>query len=229
MPRQSIYIPSVTGSCISVQCLMCASTVNVTVQHEENVTLTCNVNSSSVMAWYRLSSEKMTLLINVIKGNILPKRVIVEHNEDRNHFQLKEGNTTESVSLMIRRVGEADIGLYYCAFRISGKGMHFGTPVRLMFADTKRGGFSYTANSVGCSTLSICAYTACGLCGIICVCVLCYRQGSSAVLCVSCGKENSNSEAEDVQYASLRFVRPPRAAVPASVNVTCSTVANHKS
>ncbi|XP_056597523.1 uncharacterized protein LOC130415680 isoform X3 [Triplophysa dalaica] len=170
---------------ISAQCLMCAFTVNMTVQHEENVTLSCNVNSSSGVACM-----------------------------DESHFQLKEGNSTESVSFRIIRAGEADIGLYYCAVGISEKGMQFGTPVRLTFSDTKRGGFSHTANSVGCRTLSICAYAACGLSGVICMCVLFYRQ----VLCVSCGKENSNSEAADVQYASLRFVRPSRAAVPASVN-----------
>ncbi|XP_056597522.1 uncharacterized protein LOC130415680 isoform X2 [Triplophysa dalaica] len=199
---------------ISAQCLMCAFTVNMTVQHEENVTLSCNVNSSSGVAWYRLSSDKMTLLISASRGKLKKNNFIIVHSMDESHFQLKEGNSTESVSFRIIRAGEADIGLYYCAVGISEKGMQFGTPVRLTFSDTKRGGFSHTANSVGCRTLSICAYAACGLSGVICMCVLFYRQ----VLCVSCGKENSNSEAADVQYASLRFVRPSRAAVPASVN-----------
>lgn len=113
---------------------MCASTVNLTVQHEENVTLSCNVNSSNVVAWYRLSSEKMMLLISASRGKFKKNNFIIEHNKDVSHFELKEVNRTESPSLKIIRVGEADIGLYYCAVGISEKGMHFGTPVRLTFS-----------------------------------------------------------------------------------------------
>lgn len=106
-----------------------------TVQHDENVTLPCNVNASSVVAWYRLTSEKMTLLISASRGNIKISNFIIEHIKDESRFKLQYSfNASESISLMIIRAGEADIGLYYCAVGIRGKGMHFGTPVRLTFS-----------------------------------------------------------------------------------------------
>ncbi|XP_051991513.1 uncharacterized protein LOC127650241 isoform X3 [Xyrauchen texanus] len=203
---------------------MCASTVNMSAQHEDNVTLSCNMNSSSSMAWYRLTSEKMILLLSATKGNI-GKKVILDHNEDSSHFQLEVDSVCESVSLVIVGLRESDLGLYYCAARIRGM-MHFGTAVRLMFTDVEEVGFADASDSVGCSTLLICAYIACGFCGILCTCVLCHRRGCSPACCCNCMKGNTNLKATPVQYASLKFVRQSRAAVPAPVDVTYTTVAN---
>nr|XP_055076375.1 uncharacterized protein LOC129455632 [Misgurnus anguillicaudatus] len=214
---------------IASQCWICASIVDMIVQHEQNVTLSCNVNASSTLEWFHLRSEKMTLLIFAKRGNIKKKKFIIEHNEDASHYQLKEDNITKYVSLAIVRVGEPDTGLYYCSTRINGNGMHFGTPVRLTFTDAKLRGFSNAADNVDCSTRLICAYSACGLCGIICVCVLCYKQGSSGHSCISCLKANSNSKDAEVQYSSLRFVKQPRGAATTSANVTYATAANKSS
>lgn len=113
---------------------MCAATVNVTVQLEQNVTLPCYINSSSEMAWYRLSSEKIALLISAARGKLQKKDFITYHNEDQSHFRLEADRGLDSVSLTITGVRESDLGLYYCALGISANTMHFGTAVRLTFA-----------------------------------------------------------------------------------------------
>ncbi|XP_026096980.1 uncharacterized protein LOC113068415 [Carassius auratus] len=213
---------------ISTQCLMCAATVNVTVQLEQNITLPCYINSSSEMAWYRLSSEKIALLISAARGNLQKKDLITYHNEDQSHFGLEADRGLDSISLVIIGVRESDLGLYYCALGISAKTMHFGTAIRLTFADAEA---NRSSVSVGCRTHLLCAYVVCGFCTILCVCVLCFKQGSSRVNCISCVKENSNVRAAQVQYSSLRFLRQPRttAPAPAPVNVTYATIANHTS
>uniref|UniRef100_A0A673IG17 Immunoglobulin domain-containing protein n=1 Tax=Sinocyclocheilus rhinocerous TaxID=307959 RepID=A0A673IG17_9TELE len=101
---------------------------------EQNVTLPCYINSSSEMAWYRLSSEKIALLISAARGNLKKKDFITYHNEDQSHFRLEADRRLDSVSLAITGVRESDLGLYYCALGISAKTMHFGTAVRLTFA-----------------------------------------------------------------------------------------------
>lgn len=211
---------------IASQRWICASIVDMIVQHEQNVTLSCNVNASSTLEWFQLRSEKMTLLIFAQRGKIKQKKFIIEHNEDASHYQLKEDNITKFVSLAIVRVGEPDTGFYYCSTRINGHGMHFGTPVRLTLTDAKLRGFS---NAADCSTRLICAYSACGLCGIICVCVLCYKQGSSGHSCISCVKANSNSKDAEVQYSSLRFVKQSRGVDTTSADVKYATAANQSS
>uniref|UniRef100_A0A9J8DDD9 Ig-like domain-containing protein n=1 Tax=Cyprinus carpio carpio TaxID=630221 RepID=A0A9J8DDD9_CYPCA len=131
-----MWFTSESLTCISTQCLMCAATVNVTVQLEQNVTLPCYINSSSEMAWYRLSSEKIALLISAARGKLQKKDFITYHNEDQSHFRLEADRGLDSVSLTINGVRESDLGLYYCALGISANTMHFGTAVRLTFADT---------------------------------------------------------------------------------------------
>lgn len=113
---------------------MCAATVNVTVQLEQNVTLPCYINSSSEMAWYRLSSKKITLLISAARGNLKKEDLVTYYNENGSHFGLEADRRLDSVSLVIAGVRESDLGLYYCALGVSAKTMRFGTAVRLTFA-----------------------------------------------------------------------------------------------
>ncbi|XP_042601640.1 uncharacterized protein LOC122140773 [Cyprinus carpio] len=209
---------------ISTQCH--ADTVNMSVRLEQNVTLPCFLNSSSEMAWYRLSSEKITLLISAARGNLKKEDLVTYYNENGSHFGLEADRRLDSVSLVIAGVRESDLGLYYCALGVSAKTMRFGTAVRLTFADAEQ---QRSSDSVGCRTLLVCACVMCGFCSILCVCVLCYRQGSSRVSCTSCVSENSNIKAAQVQYASLRFLRRSRAAPPAPVNVTYAAITNHTS
>ncbi|XP_043090058.1 uncharacterized protein LOC122340558 isoform X2 [Puntigrus tetrazona] len=124
------------------------------------------------MAWYRLSSEKITLLVSATKGN-LKKDFIICHNKDESHFSLEADRKLESVSLAISGVLESDLGLYYCALGVSAKTMHFGTAVRLTFADAD---VQRSSESVGCRTLSVCAWVVCGFSSLLCMCVVCYRQ-----------------------------------------------------
>ncbi len=116
---------------ISTQCH--TATVNMSVQLEQNVTLPCYLNSSSEMAWYRLSSEKITLLISAARGNLQKKDFVTYYNENGSHFRL-EADRLDSVSLAIAGVRESDLGLYYCALGVGAKTMRFGTAVRLTFA-----------------------------------------------------------------------------------------------
>ncbi|KAL0150878.1 hypothetical protein M9458_053797, partial [Cirrhinus mrigala] len=119
---------------LSTQHLMCAATVNMSVQQEQNVSLSCYLNSSSEMAWFRLSSEKITLLISAARGNLQKKEFITYYNEDEGHFRLEEDRRLDSITLAIAGVRESDLGLYYCALAIGAKTMRFGTAVRLTFA-----------------------------------------------------------------------------------------------
>uniref|UniRef100_A0A673JIR1 Ig-like domain-containing protein n=1 Tax=Sinocyclocheilus rhinocerous TaxID=307959 RepID=A0A673JIR1_9TELE len=112
---------------ISTQCH--ADTVNMSVQLEQNVTLPCFLNSSSEMAWYRLSSEKITLLISAARGNLKKKDLVTYYNENGSHFGLEADRRLDSVSLVIAGVRESDLGLYYCALGVSAKTMRFGTIV----------------------------------------------------------------------------------------------------
>ncbi|XP_050960212.1 V-set and immunoglobulin domain-containing protein 8 [Labeo rohita] len=207
---------------ISTQYVMCAATVNVSVQQEQNVSLSCYLNSSSEMAWYRLSSEKITLLVSAARGNLQKKDFITYYNEDESHFRLEEDRRLDSITLAITGVRESDLGLYYCAVRIGAKAMRFGTAVRLTFADAEQ---QRSSAGVGCRTLLVCACVACGFCGSLCVCALCYGRGSSRVSCIRCAKEISNVKTAQVQYSSLRFLRRSRAAAPAPANVTYATIA----
>ncbi|KAF4100039.1 uncharacterized protein LOC131525454 isoform X1 [Onychostoma macrolepis] len=208
----------------STQCH--TATVNMSVQLEQNVTLPCFLNSSSEMAWYRLSSDNITLLISGARGKLAKNYFVTYYNKDESHFGLEADSRLDSVSLAIAGVRESDLGLYYCALGVSAKTMRFGTAVRLTFADAEQ---RRSSESVGCRTLLVCACVVCGICCILCVCVLCYRQGSSKVSCISCVTENSNVKAAQVQYASLRFLRRSRAAAPAPVNVIYAAIANHTS
>lgn len=116
---------------------MCVPTVNVSVRREQNASLPCHsnyTNSSSVMAWYRLNSEKITLLVSAMRGNVQKNTFIVEYNEERSNLKLDGDSRLESVSLVISAVREADLGLYFCAVGVSLNKMLFGTAVRLTFA-----------------------------------------------------------------------------------------------
>ncbi|XP_026144121.1 uncharacterized protein LOC113119114 [Carassius auratus] len=209
---------------ISTQCH--ADTVNMSVLLEQNVTLPCFLNSSSEMAWYRLSSEHITLLISAARGNLNKKDLVTYYNENGSHFGLEADRRMDSVSLVISGVRESDLGLYYCALGVRAKTMHFGTAVRLTFEDAE---LRRSSESVGCRMLLVCACVVCGVCSTLCVTVLCYRQGSSRVCCISCVTENSNVKAAQVQYSSLRFLRRSRATAPAPVNVIYAAINNHTS
>ncbi|KAK2887353.1 hypothetical protein Q8A67_015581 [Cirrhinus molitorella] len=137
---------------ISTHYLMCAATVNVSVRQEQNITLSCYLNSSSEMAWYRLSSEKITLLISAAKGKLQKKDFITYYNKDNSHFQLEADGMLDSVSLAITGVRESDLGLYYCALGVGLKTMHFGPALRLTFADAEQ---QHSSSSVGCRTLLV--------------------------------------------------------------------------
>lgn len=116
---------------------MCVPTVNVSVRRDQNVSLPCYsnyTNSSSMMAWYRLNSEKMTLLVSATRGNMQKNTFIVVHNEERSHFKLDGDSRLESVNLVISAVRETDLGLYFCAAGVRLNKMLFGTAVRLTFA-----------------------------------------------------------------------------------------------
>lgn len=121
----------------SLQCVTGVPAVTVSVRPEQNVSLPCYSNdtsSSGVMAWYRLSSERMTLLVSAMRGNVQKDTIIVEHNEEEGHFRLDGARGLESVSLVISAVREADLGLYFCAAGVSLNKMVFGTAVRLTLA-----------------------------------------------------------------------------------------------
>lgn len=116
---------------------MSVPAVTVSVRREQNVSLPCDSNytsSGSVMAWYRLNSEKITLLVSAMRGNVQKDTFIVEHNEERSRFRLDGDSRLENVSLVISAVREADLGLYFCAVGVSLNKMLFGTAVRLTFA-----------------------------------------------------------------------------------------------
>ncbi|KAK9957081.1 hypothetical protein ABG768_011351 [Culter alburnus] len=212
----------------SLQCVMSVPTVTVSVRREQNVSLPCDSNytsSGSMMAWYRLNSEKITLLVSAMRGNVQKDTFIVEHNEERSRFRLDGDSRLENVSLVISAVREADLGLYFCAVGVSLNKMLFGTAVRLTFAGAEQR--RHTSDGVGCWSLWPCVCITCGICGFLCAGVLCYRKNSSVVSCISCVKENSNVQAAQVQYSSLRFIRRSRAAAPAPENVTYATIAKH--
>ncbi len=86
-----------------------------------------------MMAWYRLSSEKITLLISAARGNLHKKDLVTYYNENGSHFGL-QADRLGSVSLAIAGVRESDLGLYYCALGVSVNTLRFGTAVRLTLA-----------------------------------------------------------------------------------------------
>ncbi|RXN17011.1 hypothetical protein ROHU_000558 [Labeo rohita] len=205
---------------ISTQYVMCAATVNVSVQQEQNVSLSCYLNSSSEMAWYRLSSEKITLLVSAARGNLQKKDFITYYNEDESHFRLEEDRRLDSITLAITGVRESDLGLYYCAVRIGAKAMRFGTAVRLTFAALSIGFVFQTLNS----SAPRLAWAA-GRSWSALVLHVGFAAVSACVRFVTGEGDVVVFQTAQVQYSSLRFLRRSRAAAPAPANVTYATIA----
>ncbi|KAG7324699.1 hypothetical protein KOW79_012715 [Hemibagrus wyckioides] len=106
------------------------------VRENGEITLNCSIKDHEEVAWYRLSSDQLTLLISAQKTRTV-KSLPVYYNTDKNRFILKADNEIHTAMFTIRNLKEDDLGLYFCGITAEPAQMHFGRATRLMFEDKK--------------------------------------------------------------------------------------------
>ncbi|KAF5884905.1 uncharacterized protein DAT39_022795, partial [Clarias magur] len=99
----------------------------------ENITLPCDITNYYMISWYRLRSDKMTLLISADQ-QLLKKAFAVTYNVDKIHLVATKSSSS-SVSLVIIGVRETDLGFYYCGGwnKTDHTPTQFGNFIRLDF------------------------------------------------------------------------------------------------
>ncbi|XP_053092707.1 uncharacterized protein LOC117598057 [Pangasianodon hypophthalmus] len=222
---------------------MWRSSLTISVQDGENITLLCNITNYSEISWYRLRSEEVKLLISAEKGRVT-KTFDLIYNMNESHFVVTESSS--SVSLVIIGVRETDLGFYYCGGRNDAKHIQFGKLIRLNFTedqhcetdqhhetgnssaplDTQQSGSELWITVCVCLCVSV-------LINLICFYMFCCRlKGKSEFSCSCCSNTTDATEKEEnVHYASVQLKSRSRAAAQKNAasdsdGVTYATVAS---
>ncbi|CAM4640429.1 unnamed protein product [Leuciscus chuanchicus] len=96
----------------------------------ENITLNCSMRNRYVVAWYRLRSEELVLLISAEKDKNR-RRLLTTYNQNRTRMKMTADSWVTRVSLTISGVTESDSGLYFYGIKSDTPEMHFDKPIRL--------------------------------------------------------------------------------------------------
>ncbi|XP_044028514.1 uncharacterized protein LOC122864860 isoform X2 [Siniperca chuatsi] len=108
-----------TVLCVAGCYLSSASPVLRSARVGQNVSLTCNLTSSSEITWYRLRSEQLLPLLTVKSSKVGEDTVdfhTANNSRVNNNGDLERG----LVGLEILEVEEEDGGLYFCTGRCAG-------------------------------------------------------------------------------------------------------------
>ncbi|MEQ2243149.1 hypothetical protein ILYODFUR_004109 [Ilyodon furcidens] len=85
------------------------------VHRGQNVSLTCNITSSSVITWYLLHSDQLLPLLKVSQSRLERKKEIIDNNVNTSRITWTGNLTIGLVRLEIQEVEEEDTGLYFCS------------------------------------------------------------------------------------------------------------------
>ncbi|KAK3525825.1 hypothetical protein QTP70_010313 [Hemibagrus guttatus] len=102
------------------------------VRDNGEITLNCDIRDHEEVAWYRLRSDQLTLLISAQKTRTV-KSLPVYYNIDKTRFILKADSEIRTAMFTIRNLMEDDLGLYFCGTTAEPAQMHFGNATRLKF------------------------------------------------------------------------------------------------
>ncbi|KAG7225263.1 hypothetical protein INR49_014660 [Caranx melampygus] len=178
------------------------------VQAGQNVTLTCNLTSSTQTTWYLMRSDELLPLLTVEQTRL--STVVAFHSTNNSRIKSLGDIKDGPVSLEILEVEEEDAGLYFCTGRCA-RGVCFNRAILLIVNGAD--GSTRDKMRQPCLTLGICVLPA--LIALITVFIfgLCLCSGKSgACRCHSQRKTSSVRITEDVplHYSSLRHAyRPP--------------------
>ncbi|XP_034017018.1 uncharacterized protein LOC117502116 [Thalassophryne amazonica] len=201
-----------TFLCVTVQQLVKALPAlhsALEVQVRQNISLVCNLSSSSTeITWYRLQLDQLLPVVTKTRGK-MGDVTTINHGEDEGRFSI----STDSgfVSLEILQVQEVDAGLYFCSGPCEGitcfkRGIHL--TVGDVWVEPDKNQSNHT-----CLTLWICVLAVVVLMGFLgfFLCsgkpfVCCYRPVGGD----SWSKVTENAA---LQYSSVKCTEKPRPSV----------------
>ncbi|XP_043995298.1 uncharacterized protein LOC122844150 isoform X2 [Gambusia affinis] len=197
----------------------------------QNVSLTCNITSSSDITWYLLSSDRLLPLLSVSESKLKNKKDIINPYSSRIAWT---GDLSSGlIRLEIQAVEEQDAGLYFCSGLCEAKVcVSRGIPLKLNGVDGDAAG---RKTRQPCWSLGICVLPGLlGLCSFLMIGLyLC--SGKLGLCCCNPRRQHSLRITEDdsLHYSSLRHPDKSRPSVKSRPRlaedlVTYSTVTTRK-
>ncbi|XP_031734725.1 uncharacterized protein LOC116400801 isoform X2 [Anarrhichthys ocellatus] len=168
-----------------------------------NVSLACNLTSSSEITWYLLRSDQLLPLLTVAPTKL--KDVTINfHTADDRRFNNRGDPEGGPVRLEIQQVEEKDAGLYFCTGRCEGavcvnRGIHLAVD-----------GVDGEPSRQPCWSLGICVLPALLVLCLVFIVGLCLRSGKAAVGCCDADTSQRVTEEESLHYSSLKHADKPR-------------------
>lgn len=104
---------------------------SLVVHRGQNVSLPCNITSSSEITWYLLHSDQLLPLLRVVKAKIGGKYVI-DYSINTSRITVTGNLKSGLVRLEIQAVEEEDSGLYFCSGVCEAK-VHVSRGIHLKF------------------------------------------------------------------------------------------------
>lgn len=104
----------------------------LTIREKGSISLKCVFTGHEEVAWYRLSSYTLTLLISAQKShaeNSLP----VYYNKYDSRFVLRPNSEITTAEFTIMNLTKEDLGVYFCGITAEPAQMHFGRATILQF------------------------------------------------------------------------------------------------
>lgn len=81
----------------------------------QNVSLRCNITSSSDIVWYRLRSDQLLPLLRVSQSRLSEELFSNVYPVTSSHISWTRDPTSKLISLEMLGVQEQDAGLYFCS------------------------------------------------------------------------------------------------------------------
>ncbi|XP_042631838.1 uncharacterized protein LOC109046366 [Cyprinus carpio] len=100
------------------------------VQKGENISLNCSMRNRYEVAWYRLRSGELDLLIAAEKDKT-GRKLLTNYNKNSTLVKMTADTWVTRATLEISRVTESDSGLYFCGTKSDAPEMFFDKPIRL--------------------------------------------------------------------------------------------------
>lgn len=101
----------------------------------ENITLNCNMTKRNKVFWYHLNSEQLTLLVSAEIDYVPQKKLLINYNPNKKQLKLKTESGITVVSLVLSKVKQSDLGLYFCGTKSDTSEMHFERSIRVQLEE----------------------------------------------------------------------------------------------
>lgn len=107
----------------------------LTAQLGDNITLNCNMTDRYEIAWYHLNAAQLTLLVSVEKDSKTKIRLLISYNQNKKRMKINRDSEITVVSLVISKITESDLGLYFCGGKSDTPEMHFDRSIRVQLEE----------------------------------------------------------------------------------------------